>query len=255
MANLTNSAKLIEEMEKKAYTSDLWAAALSNQYQDLDWLPTLPTVNDSTITIKKNGTAVDSFTTNAAEGKNINITITASDVGLGNVDNTSDLNKPISSATQTALNLKANSADVYTSAQTDSAISSAIDSALSSVFVYKGSKASYDQLPSSWNKKWDVWNVETAHTTDPVFDAGTNVAWNGSGWDPLAGTINLSWYFNKNSDTSDNITQWSTNLFVTSSEKTTWNDKTKVSLVTQTQYDNLWPEKLTNGVLYWIVEN
>ncbi len=35
-----------------------------------------------------------------------------SDVGLGNVDNTSDLNKPISTATQTALNLKASAATV-----------------------------------------------------------------------------------------------------------------------------------------------
>lgn len=35
-----------------------------------------------------------------------------SEIGLGNVDNTSDLNKPISTATQTALNLKANDTDV-----------------------------------------------------------------------------------------------------------------------------------------------
>jgi hypothetical protein len=34
--------------------------------------------------------------------------ITKSDVGLGNVDNTSDANKPVSTATQTALDLKAN---------------------------------------------------------------------------------------------------------------------------------------------------
>lgn len=34
--------------------------------------------------------------------------LTASQVSLGNVDNTSDANKPVSSATQTALNLKAN---------------------------------------------------------------------------------------------------------------------------------------------------
>jgi hypothetical protein len=37
--------------------------------------------------------------------------ITKSMVGLGNVDNTSDVNKPISTATQTALNLKFNTAD------------------------------------------------------------------------------------------------------------------------------------------------
>jgi hypothetical protein len=38
--------------------------------------------------------------------------ITKAMVGLGNVDNTSDLNKPISTATQAALDLKANTADV-----------------------------------------------------------------------------------------------------------------------------------------------
>ena len=38
--------------------------------------------------------------------------VTKTDVGLGNVDNTSDLNKPISTATQTALDTKTNVADV-----------------------------------------------------------------------------------------------------------------------------------------------
>jgi hypothetical protein len=41
--------------------------------------------------------------------------INPSKVGLGNVNNTSDANKPVSTATQTALNLKANAADVTTS--------------------------------------------------------------------------------------------------------------------------------------------
>lgn len=35
--------------------------------------------------------------------------VTATQIGLSNVDNTSDVNKPVSSATQTALNLKADS--------------------------------------------------------------------------------------------------------------------------------------------------
>jgi len=43
-----------------------------------------------------------------------NVNIAKSDLGLSNVDNTSDANKPISSATQTALNLKAVAADVNT---------------------------------------------------------------------------------------------------------------------------------------------
>ena len=41
-------------------------------------------------------------------GKTGVVTLTKSDVGLSNVDNTSDANKPVSTATQTALNLKAN---------------------------------------------------------------------------------------------------------------------------------------------------
>lgn len=45
------------------------------------------------------------------------VVLTKSDIGLGNVDNTSDENKPVSSATQTALNLKTNSS-TFNSLQT-----------------------------------------------------------------------------------------------------------------------------------------
>lgn len=42
------------------------------------------------------------------------VVLTKSDVGLGNVDNVSDVNKPISTATQTALDLKAAASHVHT---------------------------------------------------------------------------------------------------------------------------------------------
>jgi hypothetical protein len=45
------------------------------------------------------------------------VSLTKSDVGLGNVDNTSDANKPISSATQTALNGKEDTITAGTTAQ------------------------------------------------------------------------------------------------------------------------------------------
>lgn len=45
-----------------------------------------------------------------------NVTVTASDLSLGNVNNTSDANKPVSTATQTALSLKENSITATTSA-------------------------------------------------------------------------------------------------------------------------------------------
>lgn len=44
----------------------------------------LPTVNDSTITIQKNGTTVDSFTTNASSAKTINITVPTNNNQLTN---------------------------------------------------------------------------------------------------------------------------------------------------------------------------
>lgn len=66
----------------------------------------IPTVNNATIAIQKNGTQVGSFTTNQSSTGTINMTLVKSDVGLGNVDNTSDTNKPISTATQTALDTK-----------------------------------------------------------------------------------------------------------------------------------------------------
>lgn len=63
--------------------SDLATVATSGSYNDLTNKPTIPTVNNPTITIQKNGTTVDSFTLNQNSNKTINIPIptTASDVG------------------------------------------------------------------------------------------------------------------------------------------------------------------------------
>jgi hypothetical protein len=69
----------------------------------------------------KQATLVSGTNIKTLEGQSLlgsgNIDLSKSDVGLGNVDNTSDANKPISSATQTALDLKANiSGQVFTGA-------------------------------------------------------------------------------------------------------------------------------------------
>ena len=68
-----------------------------------------------------NGTTWEkSDTTDAVSsvaGRTGDVTLTSSDVGLGNVDNTSDLNKPISTATQTALNGKEGTITAGTTSQ------------------------------------------------------------------------------------------------------------------------------------------
>jgi hypothetical protein len=66
----------------------------------------------------KQNTLVSGTNIKTIEGQSLlgsgNIDLTKSDVGLANVDNTSDLNKPISTATQTALNAKQNALTLTT---------------------------------------------------------------------------------------------------------------------------------------------
>lgn len=66
-----------------------------------------------------------------------------------------------------------------------------LSQAITSAYKYKGSVASYENLPSSGQTVGDVYNVESAHGTIP---AGTNYAWNGTAWDALAGSVDLSSY-------------------------------------------------------------
>ncbi len=53
-------------------------------------------------------------TVGSVSGKTGVVTLVKADVGLGNVDNTTDLSKPISTATQSALDLKASASSVTT---------------------------------------------------------------------------------------------------------------------------------------------
>ena len=98
-------------------------------------------------------------------------------------------------------------------------------------YVYKGSKATYGDLPSSWNTTGDVWNVVAAYSTYP---AGTNFAWDWTAWDALWGTVDLSWYV----DTTSNQTINWTKTFWTSPvvpSKTTAATNTGTAVATEAQ--------------------
>ena len=69
---------------------------------------------------------------------------------------------------------------------------------LTTVYQYKGSVATYADLPTKGQKVGDVWNVETADP-DHGIKAGDNVAWNGAQWDILGGNHDLSGYAQLNS--------------------------------------------------------
>ena len=112
-----------------------------------------------------NATAISTHATNKSNPHNV----TKAQVGLGNVDNTSDADKPISTATQNALNLKADKSEI------------------SSLYRPKGSVATVNDLPSN-AQIGDVYDVQST---------GMNYVWTGSKWDELGAIIDLSPYYTK----------------------------------------------------------
>lgn len=80
-------------------------------------------------------------------------------------------------ATKEEVAEKANASEVYTKTE--------IDAKIASVYVYKGSVATQAELPQENNKVGDTYNVT---------DTGHNYTWDGTQWDDLGGTIDLSAY-------------------------------------------------------------
>lgn len=107
--------------------------------------------------------------------------------------------------------LESDKTDAALSAAQGKALKTLVDELKASVAAaldYKGTKDTYDALPSEGNKKGDVWNVVAAHEGTP---AGTNYAWDGAKWDPLGGTVDLSGYYTK-SQVDDAISAAKTEL-------------------------------------------
>jgi hypothetical protein len=88
---------LVDALAAKVDPEDLADVATSGSYNDLTDKPVIPTAPVTSVASKTG-----------------DVTLVKADVGLANVDNTSDLNKPVSTATQTALNAKANTSSLAT---------------------------------------------------------------------------------------------------------------------------------------------
>lgn len=99
-------------------------------------------------------------------------------------------------------------ADTYTKAE--------VDSKVSAVMRYKGSKDTYADLPVEGNVIGDVWNVAAVDAAHGV-KAGDNVAWNGTGWDVLGGTVDLSGYATK-TDLDDKVDKVEGSRLITTAE-------------------------------------
>ena len=157
----------------------------------------LPVVNNATLTIKRNGTTVQSFTANASSNKTADISVPTktSDItndsgfitkevnDLTNYTKTSDLPNVATSGNFADLQNKPTTISGY--GITDAYTKTEVDNKISSVYKYKGSVATYANLPSSGQVVGDVYNVE---------ENGANYAWDGTAWDKLGETIDLSPY-------------------------------------------------------------
>ncbi len=66
---------LVGKIRTKAEASSLASVATSGLYSDLIGSPTIPTVNNGTLTIKQNSTTIDTFTAN----QSTNVTVDLSD--------------------------------------------------------------------------------------------------------------------------------------------------------------------------------
>ena len=119
-----------------------------------------------------------------AANANVN---TIEKISVNGSEVTPDVNKTVSLTiiTKDVNNLT----NYYTKSQTyakgETYTKTEVDSKVSAVYKYKGSVASYSNLPSTGLTIGDVYNVE---------DTGDNYAWTGTLWDKLSGTVDLSNY-------------------------------------------------------------
>lgn len=91
-----------------------------------------------------------------------------------------------------------NQSDIATLDSDLVALTALVQNALAGVLHYKGSVATYGDLPTSGQEVGDVYNV---------IDTGANYAWDGSGWDELGSIIDTSLFAEKagnNTFTGDN---------------------------------------------------
>ena len=89
-SDITNDSGYLTSVPVTSVNSKTGAVVLTAN--DVGALPAdtvIPTVNDATLTIRRNGVDVGSFTSNSANDVNIDINVPTdkSDIGLGNVDN------------------------------------------------------------------------------------------------------------------------------------------------------------------------
>ena len=95
-----------------------------------------------------------------------------------------DSSLQISSKGQLGVNVNTILSNTPTKTEMNTAITNAVNQAVSSAVIYKGTVASFDKLPTGASVG-HLYNVQTD---------GMNYVWNGTEWDAQGGTVDLSNY-------------------------------------------------------------
>ena len=188
MANKQDTINASNKLEA-SLVNGLATVATSGEYADLLNTPTVDQVYNGSSTNAQSGTAVaglianysttDSFANVAFSGDFADLTNVPAAATVDQVYNGSSTNAQSGTAV----------AGLIANYMTSDEVTNAITNAISTVYKYKGSVATYADLPSSGQAVGDVWNVESD---------GHNYAWTGTEWDRLAGTVDLSNYVTLN---------------------------------------------------------
>ncbi len=205
LGNVDNTADLAKPistaqqaaLNQKANSADLSAVATSGSYADLSNKPTIPataadiglgnvdntadlakpisTAQQAALNQKANSADLSAVATSGSYADLSNkptIPATAADIGLGNVDNTADLAKPVSTAQQAALDAKVNSSGgVLTGALSGPAFNSTLGDGYHRANIYNSGAISF--IPS---------------IGDMYVDGSMALQiYNGSAWAPITG--------------------------------------------------------------------
>lgn len=177
--NITTGEALTVILGKIAkFFADLKTVAFTGNYSDLSGKPTIPTVsNDLTDTLKSHYDAAytHSQAAHAPSGAQANVIEAIK----------------VNGAAQPVSGKAVNIAVPTTVAGLSDAANYALKSDLTSVYRYKGSVASYADLPGSGNTVGDVWDVA---------EDNMNYGWTGSAWDPLGQSFTLEFVTNAEID-------------------------------------------------------
>lgn len=204
--------------------------------------------------------ADEASTARAAEKKNADaISAEASRADAAEKVNAKAISDEITRATAAEEKVKTDLIGTAESASSSDTITGAkkyadeqIAKSVTSVYKVKGTKATYENLPSEGNVEGDVWNVVTAHGNTP---AGTNYVWVAAvgevaaHWDPLGGTIDLSPYETKEDASKTYATK--TELSTTKSELIGVDGDTSASdtIKGAKKYTDALETKLTNAAV------